>query len=153
MSASSRARAGERGKFENLNALLEGNPVRGNDWLLVIDDDVALPRGFLDAFLFLAERFGLAMAQPAHRQRSHAAWEITRRRRGSVVRETPFVEIGPVSAFSAATFDTLLPFPPLRYGWGLDLHWSALARRQGWRAGIVDATPIAARLSPDRRGL
>jgi hypothetical protein len=52
------------------------------------------------------------------------------------------VEIGPVVAFSAATFDTLLPFPPLRFGWGLDHHWSALAHERGWRIGVVDATPI-----------
>ena len=45
------------------------------DWLLLVDDDVALPRGFLDRLLFLAERFDLDLAQPAHRHRSHAAWE------------------------------------------------------------------------------
>ena len=33
----------------------------------MVDDDVVLPRGFLDRFLFLAERFGLQLAQPAHR--------------------------------------------------------------------------------------
>jgi hypothetical protein len=134
--------AGARGKFENLNALLAEHPATGHDWLLAVDDDVALPRGFLDVFLFLAERFSLQLAQPAHRRRSHAAWEITRRRRSSVVRETPFVEIGPVFAFKAETFGVLLPFPQLRVGWGLDVHWSALAREHGWRQGIVDATPI-----------
>ena len=39
--------------------LLAATPALGYDWLLVIDDDVALPRGFLDAFLFLAERYRL----------------------------------------------------------------------------------------------
>jgi hypothetical protein len=139
---------GDRGKFENLNALLAENPVRGNDWLLVVDDDVILPPGFLDAFLFLAERFHLQLAQPAHKHRSHAAWEVTRRRRGSVLRETAFVEIGPVFAFQAATFDVLLPFPVLRAGWGLDVHWSALARERGWRLGVVDATPVRHGLRP-----
>jgi hypothetical protein len=133
---------GGRGKFENLNALLARNPVEEYDWLLVVDDDVALPRGFLDKFLFLLERFHLQLAQPAHRARSHAAWTVTRRRAGSVVRETAYVEIGPVTAFHAVTFDTLLPFPDLRVGWGLDAHWGALAREKGWRLGIVDATPI-----------
>ena len=149
--------AGARGKFENLAALLTEDPVRGCDWLVVIDDDVALPRGFLDQFLFLAERFDLRLAQPAHRHRSHAAWPITRRRTGSVVRETAFVEIGPVFAFHASTFDVLLPFPPLRAGWGLELHWSALARQRGWKQGIVDATPVCHGLRPiaatyDRQG-
>jgi hypothetical protein len=131
-----------RGKFENLDVLLERVPVEGFDWLLVLDDDVALPRGFLDAFVFLAERFDLAMAQPAHRWRSHAAWNVTRRRPFSLVRETAFVEIGPLCALRGQTFETLLPFPPLQFGWGLDAHWSALARSRGWRQGVIDATPI-----------
>jgi GT2 family glycosyltransferase len=134
--------AGHGGKFQNLNALLAGNPVDRYDWLIALDDDVSLPTGFLDSFLFLAERFRLALAQPAHRQRSHAAWQVTRRRRASVVRETAFVEIGPLCAFHRSTFDELLPFPELRFGWGLDLHWSALARERGWRLGVVDATPV-----------
>lgn len=139
---------GGRGKFENLNALLETNPAEGYDWLIVVDDDVALPGHFLDEFIFLAERFGLRLAQPAHRRRSHAAWEVTRRRPASVVRETRYVEIGPVTAFQAATFELLLPFPPLRMGWGLDLHWSALARERGWPIGVVDATPVRHGLRP-----
>jgi hypothetical protein len=134
--------AGPRGKFENLNELLAENPPHGYEWLLIVDDDVALPSGFLDGFVFLAENFDLALAQPAHRWRSHAAYSVTRRRPGSVVREIGFTEIGPLSALRAVTFDELLPFPPLRTGWGLDLHWSALARAHGWRQGVIDATPM-----------
>jgi hypothetical protein len=134
--------AGDRGKFENLNALLEVEPAAGHDWLIVLDDDVALPAGFLDAFVFLAERYDLRLAQPAHRWRSHAAVAVTRRRPGSAVRETGFVEIGPVSALHADTFSELLPFPPLRSGWGLDAHWAAVARARGWPLGVIDATPI-----------
>jgi GT2 family glycosyltransferase len=141
-----------RGKFENLNLLLAarggGTPIPDHDWLLVIDDDVELPRGFLDRFLFLCERFSLALAQPAHRLRSHAAWPVTRRRAGSVVRETRFVEIGPVTAFASPTFPVLLPFPALRMGWGLDVHWAALAREHGWRCGVVDAVSINHRAAP-----
>jgi GT2 family glycosyltransferase len=133
---------GGRGKFENLNRLLDEHPAAGHDWLVVVDDDVVLPAGFLDAFVFLAERFELKLAQPAHRARSHAAFTLTRRRVASVVRESRFVEIGPVFAFQATTFETLLPFPELRFGWGLDAHWSAVADEHGWREGIVDATPV-----------
>jgi GT2 family glycosyltransferase len=162
---------GDRGKFENLNALLGGQTptdqaggltptdhaggqtptdhtggltpgIAGFDWVLVVDDDIVLPSGFLDRFIAVAERVGLKLAQPAHRLASHAAWPVTRRRPGSVARETAFVEIGPVTAFHSDTFDVLLPFPSLRMGWGLDVHWAALARRHGWKAGVVDATPI-----------
>jgi glycosyltransferase involved in cell wall biosynthesis len=133
---------GGLGKFENLNRLLDGLDMAEYDWLLVLDDDLALPRGFLDRFLLLAERFSLDLAQPAHRLRSHAAWRITRRRPGLLAHETRFVEIGPVTAFARRTLPTLLPFPPLAMGWGLDLHWAALARERGWRCGVIDAVPI-----------
>jgi GT2 family glycosyltransferase len=143
------AAAGDRGKFENLNALLAGEDVAHHDWLLVLDDDVALPRGFLDAFLHAAEGAGLRLAQPAHRLHSHAAWAVTRRRAGAVARRTTFVEIGPVTAFRRDTFPTLLPFPAgLRMGWGLDAHWAAVARDRGWPIGVVDATPVAHTLRP-----
>ena len=144
--------ADTRGKFENLNLLLGaqvgGPPTPDHDWLLMIDDDVELPRGFLDRFLFLCERFSLTLAQPAHRLNSHAAWPVTRRHAGSAVRETSFVEIGPVTAFARAAFPVLLPFPALRMGWGLDVHWAALAREHSWRCGVVDAVAIGHRMAP-----
>ena len=65
-----------------------------------------------------------------------------------MVRETTFVEIGPVTAFHRDTFSTLLPFPELRMGWGLDAHWSAIAREHGWPIGVVDVTPIGHALRP-----
>jgi hypothetical protein len=133
---------GGRGKFENLNLLLARNSPSSYDWLLIVDDDVLLPHGFLDVFLFLAEHFGLQLVQPAHRARSHAAWPITRRRPGSIARETRYVEIGPIVGLQATTFDVLLPFPELRAGWGLDAHWAGLAQAHGWRLGVIDATPI-----------
>ncbi|GAC1315955.1 MAG: hypothetical protein NVSMB25_00790 [Thermoleophilaceae bacterium] len=131
-----------KGRWENVNELLAANRVEEFDWLVIVDDDVILPEGFLDRFLFLVERFGLRIAQPAHRRRSHTAWEVTRRRHGSVVRETQFVEQGPLVAFDAGALGELMPFPALRSGWGLDLHWSALARERGWRIGVVDALPV-----------
>ena len=97
--------------------------------------------GFLDGFLCLAERYRLRLAAPAHRIRSHAAWRLTRRRWRSVVRETAFVEIGPVTALHRETFAALLPFPAVGMGWGLDAHWSWLARERGWRIGVVDLLP------------
>ena len=62
------------------------------------------------------------------------------------------VEIGPLTAFHRSVAGELLPFPPLRMGWGLDLHWGGLAQERGWRLGVVDATPIRheARVDGDR---
>jgi hypothetical protein len=135
------------GKFENLNQVL-GAAGNSADWVLVVDDDVRLPRAFLDRFVALCEAFGLDLAQPAQTLRSHSAWKVTRRRPASLVRETRFVEIGPVTAFSRRAAAELLPFPELRYGWGLDLHWAAIAGQRGWRLGVVDALPVRHESAP-----
>jgi hypothetical protein len=148
------------GKFGNLNRVLAeaasapagldsraapgaATPARpGFDWILAVDDDLLLPPQFLDRFLALCERFALDLAQPAQTLRSHSAWRVTRRRPASLVRETRFVEIGPLTAFGRRAAAELLPFPELRFGWGLDLHWAAIAAERGWRLGVVDATPV-----------
>jgi hypothetical protein len=131
------------GKFENLNRVLEAAGGAGDaDWTIVIDDDVRVPRAFLDRFVGVCEAFGLDLAQPAQTLRSHSAWKVTRRRPATLVRETRFVEIGPMTAFGRAAAGELLPFPELRYGWGLDLHWAAVAAERGWRLGVVDALPV-----------
>ncbi len=129
------------GKFENLNSLIGSTPTEF-DWILAVDDDLRLPPRFIDRFLALCERFGLDLAQPAQTLRSHSAWRVTRRRPASLVRETRFVEIGPLTAFGRRAAAELIPFPELRFGWGLDLHWAALAAERGWRLGVVDATPV-----------
>ncbi len=155
------------GKFQNLNAVREAaapmldlakHPARPGahevlyDWLLVVDDDVALPERFLDRFLGVCGHFGFDLAQPAQTLRSHAAWRVARRHPRSLARDTRFVEIGPVTAFRAPVAAELLPFPELRFGWGLDLHWAALAAERGWRPGIVDALPVRHSTAPVAAG-
>ena len=140
------------GKFENLNTALAGRASGEHDWLVVVDDDVLLPRRFLDRFIAICEALDFALAQPAQTRRSHAAWHVTRRRGGLVARETRYVEIGPVTAFRADAVAELVPFPALRYGWGLDVHWAALARARGWRLGIVDALPVRHDTAPVATG-
>jgi hypothetical protein len=135
------------GKFQNLNVLLE-RAAHDYDWLLVMDDDVDLPPRFLDRFIALAEHFDLALAQPAQTLMSHAAWRVTRRRPSSLVRETRFVEIGPVTGFRKDAAEAFTPFPDLKYGWGLDLHWSAIAAERGWRLGVIDALPVKHESAP-----
>jgi hypothetical protein len=144
--------AGTGGRFENFNELLEGQPLEQFDWLLLLDDDVVLPRGFLDGMLHQAEQFGLRLAQPAHRIRSHAAWRVTRRHRASTTRETAFVEIGPATLLHRDTFAALLPFPPLRMGWGVDAYWASVAREHGWPIGVVDVLTVAHRIAPAAGG-
>lgn len=142
--------AGARGKFENLGVLVAGRAEF--DWLLVVDDDVVLPDFFVERFIPLCERLELDLAQPAQTLASHAAWRFARRRPFSVLRETNFVEIGPVTAFSRRAAAELLPFPELRFGWGLDAHWAAVAAARGWRLGIADALPVRHETRPVAAG-
>ena len=128
------------GKFQNLNRLLDAAG-EDPDWTVVVDDDVDLPKRFLDRFIALCESLGLDVAQPAQSARSHAAWRVTRRHPG-LARITRFVEIGPVTAFSRRAAAELLPFPELRFGWGLDTHWAAVARERAWTLGVIDALPV-----------
>jgi hypothetical protein len=130
------------GKFQNLNELLlmEGD---GADFILVVDDDVTVPRGFLDRMIEVCQRLDLALAQPAQTRFSNANWSIARRRFLSVARLTQFVEIGPVTLLRADAAELLTPFPAqLRYGWGLDFHWSHVMAAHGLRMGIVDALAV-----------
>jgi hypothetical protein len=76
------------------------------------------------------------------RRASHAGWAVCRRERGTIARRTRLVEIGPLTAFHRSVAVELLPFPALRMGWGLDLHWGGLALERGWRLGIVDVVPV-----------
>ena len=129
------------GKLANVNRLAERAHPGDADWVLLLDDDVDLGPGFLDRLLHLAEAFGLQLAQPALRRASHTAWEVTRRR-PALVRETRFVEMGPCTLMTGAVHRALSPFPEAGMGWGVDLHWAAVAQRRGWRVGVVDAVPV-----------
>ena len=136
-------RPGRRQVGEPQRAAGASNPLDDYDWLLIFDDDVVLPRGFLDAFLFLCERFDLTLAQPAHKHWSHAAWRVTRRRRAQrraadAVRRDRAGDGDP----RAAPSTTCCRSPTLHMGWGLDAHWGAVAAEHGWPLGVVDATPI-----------
>ncbi len=130
------------GKFDNINRALAGHELTKYDWLLIVDDDVELPDDFLNLLLYFAYTYELKLAQPAHRFLSYASFEVTERHWGSQARSTAFVEIGPVSLLHRDTFAHLIPFPGLRWAWGLDMFWADIAKRRNWRMGVVDAVPI-----------
>lgn len=134
----------DAGKFENLATALKqvGEPPSAFDWVILTDDDIAMPQGFTDEFIGLAERAGLAMAQPAHRRFSHATFAVTQRRWGALVHRTQFVEIGPITAIRGDVVNALLPFPRSRWAWGLDVLWAQTARDRAWPVGVVDGTPV-----------
>jgi len=129
------------GKFQNLNVLVRDLPAV--DWLVIIDDDVVLPVGFLDLAIEVCERLDFALAQPAQTRFSNANWMVAKRRLLSVARRTRFVEIGPVTLIRSDAARVLLPFPAdLRWGWGLDFQWAHLMEHAGLRMGVIDAAAV-----------
>jgi len=126
------------GKFQNLNKLLESTGRRGFDWLLVLDDDVDLPPRFLDRFIAVCEHFDLELAQPAQSLMSHAAWRVTRRRSRSLVRETRFVEIGPVTAIHRDAFATVLPSVIPNFGRGIPAYGVGMRPMAGPLGAVRD---------------
>jgi hypothetical protein len=131
-----------KGKFQNINLGLQDVDLNQYDWLIVLDDDIALPPNFLDNFLYLAEQAELKICQPAHRFHSYQSYAITQRQWNSLVRTTHYVECGPVTAFRRDVFPLVFPFPELRWAWGNDLAWSQYGREHNFLLGVVDATPI-----------
>jgi hypothetical protein len=125
-------------KFVLLNSLLSVRRFADFDWILVLDDDVALHRGSLSAFVGLAEATGLSLAQPAHSFGRYRSFRVNCCHPLSVARLTTYVEIGPLFAVNRRWAQRILPFPEdFQMGWGLDVVWSGLVK-EGARLGVID---------------
>jgi hypothetical protein len=114
----------------------------GADWLILADDDIAIPRSFLHDYLRLVRKYEFALAQPARTPNSTGDHAITFQQEGLEARQTNFVEIGPLVSIRHDLFEEFLPFPCEGMGWGLDGVWSKIIERRGLRQGIIDAVPV-----------
>lgn len=132
-----------RPKFSVINQLLAGVVLEPYEYVIVADDDIWLPPEFTDRFLSLMERHDLALAQPARTHNSVIHHPIVEQRDGLAVRETRFVEIGPLFAMRADAARLLVPFDESSpMGWGYDYVWPCVMAAAGLKMGIVDATPV-----------
>ena len=130
--------AGKGSKFVLLNSLLSAGCFANFDWIMVMDDDVALYRGSLATFIAIAQTTRMALAQPAHSFSRYRSFRVNCCHPFSVARLTTYVEIGPVFAVNHAWAKRILPFPEdFQMGWGLDIVWSDLLK-EGARLGVVD---------------
>lgn len=130
-------------KFSMLNCLLRENDPARYDYVLVCDDDISLPAGFLDAYLRLVTAFDLALAQPARTPGSHIDHHFVAQLPGIRGRQTRFVEIGPLFSLRRDVYADLLPFPEeSAMGWGYEFVWPCLLAKRDRKMGIIDATPV-----------
>jgi hypothetical protein len=130
-------------KFKLLNEMLAAQACADFDYLLFTDDDIAVQHGFVDAYLSWLQKYRLCVAQPARTRHSYHGHRFVLQRRFVRVRETRFVEIGPLFSFDRQAVTELLPFDETSpMGWGYDYVWPARLQQLGRRMGIVDATPV-----------
>lgn len=130
-------------KFELLNRHIRPEDVATYDYVLVSDDDVTVPRDFIDRFIGWQQRCGFALAQPARTWNSFVDHRFVRQRLRCRARETRFVEIGPIFCFDRAMARVALPFDlTSAMGYGYDLVWPVLAHRHGLTLGIVDDAAV-----------
>jgi hypothetical protein len=126
-----------------LNELVRAEDSGQFEFVVVCDDDIALPSGFLDEYLTRVRQYDFALAQPARTPDSHIDHWFVRQLAGIQARWTRFVEIGPLVSIRRDAATLVLPFDERApMGWGLDFMWPSLLERHGLRMGIVDATPV-----------
>ncbi len=130
-------------KFVLLNRLLSELELDDYRYLMVVDDDIELPQGFLDQFLAIQEARDFTLAQPARTHDSFTDHHFVNQLMGVESRLTRFVEIGPLMSLRREGYQILLPFDEdAPMGWGLDFVWPVILEQHGLRLGIVDAAPI-----------
>jgi hypothetical protein len=131
-------------KFSLLNELLKETETDKFGFVIVCDDDIVLPPGFVDRYLDLVERYNFALAQPARTHDSFIDHPFVEQLDGLVARQTRFVEIGPLFSIHRRIFPLIFPFDETSpMGWGYDFFWPCILAKEGFKMGIVDATPVA----------
>jgi hypothetical protein len=96
------------GKFQALNRLLPYTS--GADLVLLVDDDVRLPHGFLPRYVSIIRQLGASIAQPALTPNSYHSHAITLQRSDCWARLTNFVEAGPVCSMTGDFLRRITPF-------------------------------------------
>jgi len=135
-------------KFTLLNRLLQPGDLDAFDFVVVCDDDIHVPHGFLPALIGHQQALDFAVAGPARSWNSHFDHAFSLRRPWLRARRTRFVECGPLVSFRRDAARLLLPFDEAGAMWGFDLVWPEVIGRHGLAMGIVDALPIDHSLRP-----
>ncbi len=133
-----------RPKFALINGILAEVQVEDYAFVIVCDDDIQLPPGFVDRYLAIVTERDFGLSQPARAHGSYIDHAFVGQFDGLTARRTRFVEIGPLFAVRHDLIQRLLPFDeesPM--GWGYDLVWPCVVEEVGSTLGIVDAVPVS----------
>jgi hypothetical protein len=130
-------------KFTIVNEVLADLRLADYAYIVICDDDVTLPAGFLDDFLEVVGKYDFALAQPARSHDSFIDHPFVEQLDGLTARWTRFVEIGPLFSIRHDALSHLVPFDEASpMGWGYDFVWPTTMERAGLKLGIVDSTCV-----------
>ena len=135
-------------KFALIDRMMQPDDLAAFDFVIVCDDDIFVPHGFLPAFIAWQRALGFAIAQPARTLNSHFDLAFSLRRPWLRARQTRFVECGPMVSFRADAARLVMPFGADSSLWGLDFVWPEVLGRHGLLLGIVDAVCVDHSLRP-----
>jgi len=131
-------------RSELINSLLKRAASKNYDYIIIVDDDIRLPRDFVDQFLFRQELYDFSLAQPARTPDSIISHAITIQKKTVLARETLFVEIGPLVSIRKDAQNLILPLDTgSEMGWGLDYVWPYIVSKSNQKMGVIDVVPIA----------
>jgi len=133
-------------KYQAVARIIEDQFKPSHEYVIVIDDDVSLPKDFFDYYFRIVKGLRLILSQPALEKGSFGAFPCNRKIDNAIAHLTSFVETGPVTCFERRLID-IVPFTegsPM--GWGLDFVWSRMCRDNRWIMGVVDCTPVEHRI-------
>lgn len=118
-----------------------GDEVFGYEHVWLPDDDLRATQAGINSLFEIAEKYAMALAQPALTTDSHLGHLITLRNRSFHLRFTNFVEIM-APCFSRDFLKRALPtFNENLSGWGLDYLWPTMI--PDWaRIGIIDDVTV-----------
>lgn len=134
-------------KFHLLNQLLSKIIISDYNYLIVVDDDIELPSGFIDQYLWIQKQLDFSLTQPARTSDSFIDHAFVMQHQNIAARRTRFVEVGPLFSIRYDTFPLILPFDERSpMGWGLDYVWPVILERACFRLGIIDAFPVRHKL-------
>jgi hypothetical protein len=130
-------------KFILLNQLMRDINLQDYDFILFSDDDITLPKGFMDAYIANQIKYNFSLAQPARALHSYYDHRFCLHRPWLRARETRFVEIGPVFSIARNLFNQLLPFNEISpMGWGYDRVWPVIVNNLSLTMGIIDCVRV-----------
>jgi hypothetical protein len=130
-------------KFKLINRILDGCDLSSYEYVVVCDDDIEVPDGFLNSYLEVVVKRNYSLSQPARSHNSYTDHHFVSQLQGVESRETRFVEIGPIFCVHKSAYPFLLPFDQRApMGWGLDFHWPVILAKNNLSMGIIDEVAV-----------